>query len=446
MILRDYQQDLYDRTMACVDGGGNPIVCAPCGAGKTAIMEHIVGTAEQRGMKPLVIAHRTELLSQIMRDLSGVIHDDRFQSVFTLARHLDRVDTGLLVIDEAHLSQAQSYLRVAEAAGCRVVGLTATPTRLDGQPLSLYTEIVQGVSADDLIDRGYLAPYDLYAPTIYDVSGIKPSGSDYTAEDLAGVVLQSKLYGDIVDHYRRLADGQQAIAYCSTVEHSQSVSKAFCDAGIPAVHIDGKSPHRERQEALDALRDGRIKVLCNVNLISEGISIPECSVVLGLRPTQSRALYIQQMCRALRYKPGKRATLIDFSGNVHRHGWPTEDYKYELGVPARARKEMDDEGNLIVRICENCFRTYDSSKKICPFCGAEYITTPREIKVKQDIILAKIKQEEVQKEQERIKQMREETREAKTIGDLRAIARKNGYSQKWVYVQAKIRGIYKGAN
>ena len=404
-------------------------------------MRAIAEKAVADGLEPLVLAHRRELLKQIAADLKGVLPADRVQSVFTVARHLDRLHADLIIIDEAHLSQANSYLKVIEAAGCPVVGLTATPTRLDGQPLSSYTSIVQGVSADELIEQGYLAPYDLYAPTLYDVSGIKPAGADYSASELEGIVLRSELYGDVIEHYKRLADGKQAIAYCSTTTHSLHVARAFCEAGIPAMHIDANSPNAIREEALEALRSGSIRVLCNVNLISEGISIPECSVVLGLRPTQSRALYIQQACRALRYAPGKRATIIDFAGNVHRHGWPTEDYRYELGVPAKARKEITDDGDLVVRICSKCFRTYSNTQAACPYCGTVYEPTPREIKAKQDIHLQAVKEEEIKAEMARKRAMRRDTHMAKTFEDLQAIAQRNGYSKRWCFVQARIRNI-----
>ena len=436
MMLRPYQQDLSDRAMQALDAGNSPIVCAPCGAGKSYIMKDI---AEHTDGEVLIVAHRKELLRQhdeLFRDNKNV----RLASVFTEARHIRDTAPKLIMCDEAHLSEAQSYLNVFRQYGSPLIGFTATPSRLDGKPLSSYDTIIQGVSADDLIASGHLAPYRYYAPTLYDVSSLSTRYGDYNSDELAAVMMKSALYGDVLQHYRRLAGGQQAIAYCSTVAHSQAVAATFREAGISAIHIDASSPAKERKEALDGFRAGKYTILCNVNLISEGISIPECGVILGLRPTMSRALYIQQMCRALRYAPGKEAVLIDFCGNIHRHGMPTADYKYTIGKPVDKPKEFTSTGDFTVRVCNNCFRTMESGATVCPYCGAVYEMHEREIKQHQDIILQEIKAEQAKAEQERLERLREDIRNARSLRDFQVIARKNGYNPKWAYARAKARG------
>lgn len=436
-MLRPYQRELSDRAMQMVRAGHRPIICAPCGAGKSYIMRDM---AEQTPGEVLVVAHRKELLRQ-HEDLFADTPNVRLASIFTEARRLGQYSVPALILcDEAHLSEASSYLKVFGYYGAPLVGLTATPSRLDGRPLSAYDRIVQGVSADDLIAAGNLAPYRYYAPTLYDVSELSARYGDYSGDDLAAIMMQSALYGDVLSHYRRLAGGQQAIAYCSTIAHSQAVAEVFNEAGIRAIHIDGTSPSAERREALDGFRTGKYTVLCNVNLISEGISIPECGVILGLRPTMSRALYIQQMCRALRYAPGKEAVLIDFCGNVHRHGMPTADYRYEIGKAVAKPKEFTETGDYAVRVCPNCFRTLESGTAICPYCGKAYEMQPREIKQHQDILLHEIKAEEAKAEQQRLGCLREDLRRARSLDDLLLIARKNGYKKGWAYARAKARG------
>ena len=46
-------------------------------------------------------------------------------------------------------------------------------------------------------------------------------------------------------------------------------------------------------------------MFCNCGLISEGLDVPDVLAVILLRPTQSLALYLQQVGRALRPVPGK---------------------------------------------------------------------------------------------------------------------------------------------
>lgn len=434
-MLRPYQRQLADGAAQALSQGLRPIVCAPCGAGKSYIMQDMAADVDG---EVLVLAHRTELLRQhqeLFRGMSNV----RLASVFTEVRHLG-TPPALILCDEAHLSEAASYLRVFEAYGSPLVGFTATPARLDGKPLSAYNTIVQGVSADDLISAGHLAPYKYYAPTLYDVSHLAAKYGDYRGDDLAQIMMTSSLYGDVLDHYLRLSGGQPAIAYCSTVEHSMAVAAMFRANGISAVHIDATSRAAERAEALDGFRAGKYTVLCNVNLISEGISIPECGVILGLRPTMSRPLYIQQMCRALRYAPGKEAVLIDFCGNVHRHGMPTASYTYELGGPLKKHREFDDEGDYTVRVCKVCYRTMESHTPVCPYCGAEYTRDAREIKQHEEIRLQLINAAEVAKEQERLEQLRLDIANARSLRDLLIIAAKNGYKRGWAYARAKARG------
>lgn len=437
MQLRDYQIPLSQGALQAIEKRLNPIVCAPCGAGKSYIMRDM---AERLDTDILIVAHRLELLRQhaeLFSDMPNV----RLASIFTEARHVGEHGTpGVIFCDEAHLSQAASYLKVFEAYGAPVVGFTATPSRLDGKPLSTYDTLIQSISADELIQRGRLAPYRYYAPTLYDVSELSTRYGDYVGDELAAVMMQSALYGDVLNHYRRLAGGKQAIAYCSSVEHSQAVSARFRDAGISAVHIDASSPSAARREALEGFRAGKYTILCNVNLISEGISIPECGVILGLRPTMSRALFVQQMCRALRYAPGKEAVLIDFCGNVHRHGMPTSDYRYTLGVPLEKPKEFNETGDFNVRICQSCYRTMQSNQTVCPYCGTEYELHPREIKQHQELILQEIKAESIRREQERLDELRDDIRSARSLDDFKRIAQKNGYNPGWAYRRARARG------
>ena len=285
-----------------------------------------------------------------------------------------------------------------------------------------------------------LAPYKYFAPTLYDMSKASTSYGDYTKADLEEVVLKSNLYGNVLKTYRNLADGAQAIAYCATVKHSEAVADAFSAAGIPAVHIDAQSSPVEREAALGAFRSGKIRILCNVNLISEGISIPECSVILGLRPTMSRALYVQQMCRALRYAPGKEAILIDFCGNVHRHGMPTADYRYELTPEENHACEFNEDGDFNVRVCQECFRTLPAGTTQCHYCGAVYQPHPREIARHEEIALQEIKAAEAVYEALRKERFHEDVRAARSYADLLKIAQKNNYKKGWAYMMAKQRG------
>lgn len=58
----------------------------------------------------------------------------------------------------------------------------------------------------------------------------------------------------------------------------------------------------------------------------------------------------------------------------------------------------DDSGNFIIRVCQNCFSTFERAN-VCPYCGAEYQTTQVEIQNYKEIELKKVEEEKEAKRQ-----------------------------------------------
>lgn len=145
---------------------------------------------------------------------------------------------------------------------------------------------------------GNISDYSYYAPQLdIDLSKVKKSCGDYNNQDLGNAMSGKKIYGDILKYYKKLADGKQAIAYCVNVAHSQEVCEMFNNNNIPARHIDSHTSEEEREKVLQDFKDGKFKILCNCNLISEGITLPTAEVGLLLRPTLSlRTLYSATVC------------------------------------------------------------------------------------------------------------------------------------------------------
>lgn len=415
-MLRDYQQDVYDRIRDELRRHKGVCAVLPCRSGKSYIMKEIVEKACLKGSKVLILAHRRLLLAQHAK----IIENARLESVFTEANHLGehgRVD--LIIIDEAHISAAASYQKVCEYYDCKRILFTATAKRLDNKPLNLCEVIINGVSADELIGRGMIAPYDLYAPKLnIDLSKVSMSGSDFNNEELGETMCDKKIYGDIIANYQKLAGGKQALAYCVNIKHSKSICSLFNDNGIPARHIDATTPEKEREAVMADFSAGRFRILCNCNLISEGITLPECECCLLLRPTQSETLYIQQSCRCLTPLPGKRAIIIDYVGNCYAHGLPTEKRVYTLR-PSKIRNPSR-EPEVLIRECKRCFRVYAGTDRICPYCGFDNGKTKKEIEADEKAELERIT--ELHR-----KQARMEVGMARTEAELIEIARKRGY-------------------
>ena len=447
IILRPYQEDIFQKaTKAFIGGAKGVLCCLPCRSGKSYIMARMIQGAKGN---VLVLAHRHTLINQhkeLLKSL-GVLSDKvRIESVFTEASRLGRYspdDVNLIIIDEAHLSEAVSYRKVCEYYDCRRVLFTASPARLDGKPLTLADTLITGITANELIGMGAISDYDYYAPDIgIDTENVEMVAGEYHNGQLTDVMCQAAIYGDVLKYYNQLGEGRQAIAYCVSVKHSQQVADMFNAHGVNAVSIDGGMSLKERDIRMELFRSGKVQILCNCNLISEGVTLPNASVALLLRPTCSLPLFIQQSCRVLTPFEGKKAVIIDYVNNVQKHGLPTDDHEWSLEEQVKKRKQYNDDGTLSIRQCSECFRCFKTAPK-CPWCGKEYEVKGRELKQIQDVELKKIEAAQREEEEKQRKVARMEVGQCKTIAELQKIAKARGYAPGWVWQMARVKNIKK---
>jgi DNA repair protein RadD len=350
----------------------------PTGGGKTVCFAYITAHAAEKGNRVLIAAHRQEIVDQISIALSvqGVPHgriqpgyaqtDELVQvgMVQTIARRLDTIPApGLLVLDEAHHAVAGTWAKITAAwPTAKVLGVSATPERLDGVGLrEAFDELVIGPDVRELIDAGHLAPFRYLAPkTPIDLSGVRSLGGDFNSGDLEQAVDQDGITGNVVEHYEQHLAGRTAIAFCVTVKHAEHVAQRFRDAGIPAASIDGTMSSDERHNLVDKLRTGEIRVLTSCEIISEGFDAPAVGGAILLRPTQSFALFRQQVGRSLRPKPdGSTAVICDHVGNVFRHGLPDALHAWSLDSKRRSKTERNDAASRC-RTCPTCNEVFQT--------------------------------------------------------------------------------------
>ena len=305
------------------------------GVGKSFVMAKMYQDANKKGNRVLILAHRNSLINQHKELFESLELNNgltRIESVFTEVRHLgEKGPVDLIIIDEAHLSGAASYQKVCQYYNCRRILFTGSPARLDGKPLNLADTMVIGISAKELVKSNKISDYDYYAPDInLNLSQVKKTAGDYNNQQLAEAMGAKKIYGDILKYYNMLGKGEQAIAYCVNIQHSKDVCQMFNENGILARHIDSHTSEDERERAMKDFSDGKYKILCNCNLISEGITLPNASVGLLLRPTLSLPLYIQQSMRVLTPVEGKKAIIIDYVNNIQRHRYANNGKRLEF--------------------------------------------------------------------------------------------------------------------
>lgn len=455
---RPYQSKLMNDIRASFARGHRRVLAVlPTAGGKTFCFTLMTVGAVERGRRVLIIVHREELLDQASRSLEGEgVEHGRIApgyyghtaqvavaSIQSLDKRLatETMAFDFIILDEAHHVTAATWQRVlAHFPSAYVLGVTATPCRTTGEGLGsesggIFTDMVIGPSIAELIAQGYLAPPVVFSPpSDLDLTGLRKSKGDFTQKALAERVQKSSIVGDAVDHYRRLAAGEPAIAFCASIAHAETVAESFRAEGFSSEVIHGKLDSRTRADMIAGLGSGRIQVLTSVDIISEGTDIPVVSVAILLRPTDSLALYLQQVGRVLRTAPGKtRALILDHVGNWRRHDVP--DAEREWSLAGVKKKKSNREMVPVVRQCPKCFEPWMSKALSCPQCFHVLPIKSRKIE-EVDGELVQLTKEQIE---EARKNRRREVGRAETREELEAIAKARGYSPGWVWMQMKYR-------
>jgi DNA repair protein RadD len=354
------------------------------GSGKTILFAAIVSSAVRRGRRVLVLGHRQEITEQISAALTdmGVSHGIiapnypatiwpvQVASVATLARRLDpsALPFDLIVIDECHHATAASWRAIIAAyPEAKVLGVTATPVRLDGRGLDdIFDQMIIGPDVATLTDGGYLVPSLFFTPLrLPNLAQVRSRAGDYALDQLSAKMSERSLIDRAVKDYQQRCAGVPAVAFGVDRGHSEKIAEAFREAGIRSAHVDGETSRDERKRMIAALGTGELDVLTNCGLISEGVDVPAIGAAILLRPTQSMGLYLQQVGRTLRPAPGKkRAIILDHAGNCLRHGLPDTPRQWTLGATKSKVKERHD-----LRRCEAC-GAVTRPALFCSNCGA----------------------------------------------------------------------------
>lgn len=439
MQLRPYQVQLINNVrQAYLQGFKSPCIVSPCGSGKSILIADIAKKTTLKRNRVLFIVHRQELTKQISETLSwwGVDMDYvQIGMVQTITRRLDEtLDPKLIITDENHHSLAKSYRKIYDYfPKAKLVGFTATPVRLNGGGLGeINDKLIIGPTVKELIEWGNLAPFKYYAPEIVDTSKLKIKRGEYVAADIEDLFNNRAIWGDVVKHYKKLSDGKQAICYCSSIKQSEKMAKEFNDAGIVAKHIDGETLKPAREAAIENFRQGKIMILCNVDLISEGFDVPDCNTAILLRPTQSYGLFIQQSMRCMRYKPGKTAIIIDHVGNVGRFGTPDMEREWTLDPKKGANSTVKEENP--VKQCPECFYTVVSNTQVCPECGYEFRQEKEVEQVESELVeVGLLKNDGFTIDYRR-------PQDCKNMSELYQLAKNKGYKKGWAWHQGKLLG------
>ena len=342
--LRSYQKDIKKRIFEAWKSHQSVMMQMPTGTGKTQVLASVVNEElrmENEGCRVWVIAHRRELVEQIeetvarygIREEPGMI---KVMSIQWLSLHWEDMKDerpGLIVIDEAHHALAETYrelwIRYPKA---KKLGMTATPCRLNRKGFTdLFEVLIVSESIAEFIREGWLSVFDYVSIRLNSkdqqlVNSLSKRGADgdFQVKEMNEVLNCRPSIKRLYECVRQYAPEKKGIVYAISISHARNIASYYSSKGINAVAIDSKTPARLRKQLVEDFKRGKIQVLVNVDVFSEGFDCPDVEFVQMARPTLSLAKYLQQVGRGLRKTEGKETCImIDNVGLYRLFGLPT---------------------------------------------------------------------------------------------------------------------------
>ena len=396
--LRPYQQESIDALHKHVcEKQTNPCIVLPTGSGKSVVMAAAIQRWKQDApwIRGCILAHRKELVSQNadkLRNYSEKSHKEigifsaglgrkdydspiLFASIDSIfKRHGELQPFDFIFVDEAHRippSGEGKYRTFIK--GCKrfnpklkVVGWTATPFRMACGPIChknhILNEICYEAGITELIDQGFLSllrsKVGASQPELSEVK--RNSGGDYITKSLANATNAEGLVAMAIREAVNIISREQRrhiVFFCVDVEHCKRVSESLRQNGICAPCITGKTKSDERDRILADFQSGKLRAICNVNVLTEGFDAPHIDCIVLLRPTLSAGLFSQMVGRGLRISPSKLDCLVlDFANCIDEHG-PLD----LLGTGQR----------VVTATCDRCRESFSRAIRVCPICGWE---------------------------------------------------------------------------
>ncbi len=352
--LRDYQINGIENIFTAWKDCRSILFQMPTGTGKTTLFCEIVRRFTEElfpNKKVLIITHRKELVEQAFNRLvkdfhltSGIIaanylgiQDSQIQvaSIQTLVRRVQHQNDvfSLVIIDESHHALASTYKLLWDFyPSSKFLGVTATPVRTNGEGFQdLFDILITSETIKWFIKNKHLADIRYYATHTPDVSNIKIKAGDYDETELSEIMQDEAVMADLVQSYIDFATDKKMIVFAVNRAHSTKIVEKFNSSGFEAKSIDTYTSTEDRNRIVNDFRNNKFKILCNVNIFTEGFDCPDVDAVQLARPTKSLTLFIQQVGRCMRPHPNKEyGIVLDNAGLWKEHGLPKMERRWSL--------------------------------------------------------------------------------------------------------------------
>lgn len=421
--LRDYQVDLLKQVnQQFGEGHGAVMMQLATGGGKTGIA---AAFARQFDGPVLFLCHTLSVIGQVPGEfskwgLSAIPVGSGYQSwdksllaskatngalactAITASNRLI-LPTGRLsrkanafaaiIVDEAHHAadplngsgtRVNQLVELAKEDSIPVLGLTATPWRMSKRQgfTETWDSLVTG--PEWLTLRGkYLSDVTLRTAGKNGVTGAGAhSGQDYKEQATMTRNKRNPLFIEGAFEFLDRYAGDplpKTLMYAVGQEHALRLAEVAVARNIPTGLLlsDNDKLKRaptgvviDRHEVREGLRNGDLRLVINVNMVTEGYDCPDVECVICLRPTMSLALWKQMCGRGSRLSEGKeRLLMIDLTDNHDRLGDPLLPQEWSLS----AREEDKEPGDPIMRYCvgadgAGCDSLIYTGHHVCPEC------------------------------------------------------------------------------
>ncbi len=384
VILRDYQNNAIKDILSGINDRKNTVIQLPTGTGKTTVIAEALRIWRSnygKNQRALVVVHRVELVEQIIERFmqfgikagkikAGEPVNTNFQIQVGLIQSLRNparrpVTLGLIIVDEAHHINASSYsdlISYYDTFKPTVIGVTATPSRLDGKPLgAVFSQLFEYGQITNFINSGFLSPMKHYATGFPELKKIKvKSTGDYDEKALLAEMSNEKIMANLIKGYEMHAPNKKMIVFAVNTEHAVNIANRYCGSGFIAVALDYKTDNDTRRQTVEDFKNGKIQILVNVNLFTEGFDCPDVEVIQLARPTKSLNLYLQMVGRGMRIFPGKECGIIlDNAKLWEEHGLISRYRNWTINglnksadktIKVRLKNDSDEESNRDIEI------------------------------------------------------------------------------------------------
>lgn len=295
------------------------------------------------GGRLLYLCHMTDILYQARSEFEAIVDGEKsfgfligrekalrevdclFATFETMMNWLDLFASNefdYIVVDESHHSHAETYFRTLTYFKPKfLLGLTGTPERLDRKDIkSIYGEPIFNLPLEEALGKNYLTPVD-YRILTDEVSleEIITDPNRRWSEQMLNrsifIPKRDEEIAHIIERETKSIKDPKTIVFCPSVKYCNHLTKFLPDSLTIHSHI----PDKEREVRLEMFRQDMLDTVLTVNCFNEGIDIPRANVLVFLRSTVSKAVFLQQLGRGLRKSVGKdKVVALDFVGNLRR--------------------------------------------------------------------------------------------------------------------------------